>query len=142
MKLLFLLIALVPTLALAQPQTNVYYTHIGPESKRSMVCSGTTTTWVDGVGTYVPNRSPIGSNSFYFPDTNIFNLTFSNNLPLIQAYSDFGQIVCGHGSITVTDAAYPADRWRFELDWPTNLPLPNVNSNVPLTTVGVHTNLP
>lgn len=143
MKLLFLLIALVPTLALAQPQTNVYYAHISPESKRSVKCTGTTATWVDGVGTYVPSPTMLlSSNSWYIPDTNVLLLTFTNATPLIRAEGSFGQSACGHGSVSFTDTSYPNQYWRFELDWATNVSLPNSNDFVPLTTFGFHTNSP
>lgn len=138
---------LIPFLAISAlanpPQTNIYYTHVGPDPKTRITCAGTPFTWSNGHGNYIPKPLvPLGTNSWYFTDTNIFSLTFSNSLPVIQATSDFGPFVCGHGTLVITDAFYPDDHWRFELLWPTNLPLPNVNSNVPLTTFGVHTNEP
>lgn len=142
MKLLFLLIALVPALALAQLSTNTYQATnlFTAPVKRTFV---TPNVWTGSIANYKnDNMGQNPTNQQYVMETNWLTATATNNV-VVQVGSSFGFSAAGYGSVNFTNPSWPSDKLvKFTTYWPTNMPPVPLNVLVPLKVVATHPKVP
>lgn len=145
MKKLILLAGVLLSVHSVQAQTtNTYYGPLTITSKEKFTCPpGTKVHWIDGNAIYHPT-SMVLSNTYYWPDAGVSNLTLTatNPLMVVQYTSGFGDNACGTNHIAWVDQWGGNVGYRFSQYWPTNLVLPATNSLIPILATGFHTNTP